>query len=212
MSHIIGTSFFTQKSKRHGFGTLLSEPCGEVEYNGYWVSGLYHGEGLLARYMKSQPQEECNDFETKELLHHSRKRQATPMIRYEGTFYNGLRHGYGTLTNTLEDSVISGDWRQDSPVSGKWKIKMNDSSYSGEAAIFESGTVSNGSGDDEEDQDDAYIKHLSCHSFDELPKQLDVDKCSLPQPHGFGTMKYSNGDVYVGNFVRGKIFNFFSFS
>ena len=83
-------------SKRHGYGTLLCERCGEVEYNGSWLSGMYHGEGLLVKYIEAD-----NNVRRRKSLCGGKDDKIIPMIRYEGRFYNGLRHGYGTLINTM---------------------------------------------------------------------------------------------------------------
>mmetsp|Transcript_29143 Transcript_29143/g.28865 ORF Transcript_29143/g.28865 Transcript_29143/m.28865 type:complete len:105 (-) Transcript_29143:35-349(-) len=48
-------------------------------YDGEWENDAYHGEGTL---LKLGPDRNENNFET----------------RYEGTFYGGLMHGYGTYT------------------------------------------------------------------------------------------------------------------
>eukprot|EP00543_Licmophora_paradoxa_P002795 CAMPEP_0202446412 /NCGR_PEP_ID=MMETSP1360-20130828/4902_1 /ASSEMBLY_ACC=CAM_ASM_000848 /TAXON_ID=515479 /ORGANISM="Licmophora paradoxa, Strain CCMP2313" /LENGTH=143 /DNA_ID=CAMNT_0049062873 /DNA_START=132 /DNA_END=560 /DNA_ORIENTATION=- len=94
--------------------------------------------------------------------------------RWEGEFSNGKKHGYGTLANDSDHSVWKGVWSHGSPVSGKWRITYPSGGlYSGQA-----------------------------HVFDDNDGNLNGDTV-VAVPSGFGTFRYSNGDVYVGEFKKG---------
>jgi len=187
--------------KRHGTGSLLSHSGGEVLYNGSWIAGAYHGQGLLVRYLKCMSRSDTHNSDAYLSLSTSFRKKEAAMIQYEGSFYNGFRHGLGTLKNTFDNIEYKGQWYRDVPVSGKWRISMNNSLYSGEATVFD------------EDNDDVHSQNddnqmttqipLPVISGDDLPPNYLKTGKLLPQPHGFGTMKYENGDVYVGNFVKG---------
>ena len=107
------------------------------------------------------------------------------IIQYQGNFFHGHRHGTGTLKN---NNFISyeGTWHLDRPVDGKWKIKYHDGSiYTGSANIATA------------------AQKMQCGGT--KMNMLQLVTCDhMPQPNGFGTMKYINGDEYVGDFTLGK--------
>eukprot|EP00549_Striatella_unipunctata_P011171 CAMPEP_0118676338 /NCGR_PEP_ID=MMETSP0800-20121206/1991_1 /TAXON_ID=210618 ORGANISM="Striatella unipunctata, Strain CCMP2910" /NCGR_SAMPLE_ID=MMETSP0800 /ASSEMBLY_ACC=CAM_ASM_000638 /LENGTH=427 /DNA_ID=CAMNT_0006571839 /DNA_START=38 /DNA_END=1321 /DNA_ORIENTATION=- len=96
--------------------------------------------------------------------------------KFEGHFVHGKKHGYGALTNDTEGTVQKGTWHDDVPTSGKWRIQneRDGSVYCGHVMVVRS---------DGSDEDD-------------LMKIMAV-------PHGFGSMKYGNGDNYSGMFELG---------
>ena len=80
-------------SKRHGNGTLLSEPAGSVLYNGSWLHGVYHGQGLLIKYLEVSKKDKQDDFKPSisgssgspfSSLNSKHRNQEVPMIKYEG--------------------------------------------------------------------------------------------------------------------------------
>lgn len=99
--------------------------------------------------------------------------------KYEGGLKNGQMSGHGTLT-TQQGLTVEGEWQRNTPLGGQWKITYKDGSFfSGEAQSVRDGKSSSSSSSSSE-------------------------QSSLPVPHGFGTMKYKNGDEYSGTFVEGK--------
>jgi hypothetical protein len=40
-------------------------------------------------------------------------------------------------------------------------------------------------------------------SKSEAPLVIDTFEIVMPSPHGFGALRYSNGDVYIGKFQNG---------
>ena len=191
-------------SKRHGIGTLLSETGGSVLYNGSWLSGVYHGEGLHVKYLNilSRSSLSTMDNNNATIPNH-----IANMIKYEGSFVNGQRHGFGTLTNTADGTSYKGNWHKDIPISGKWRISINGTVYSGEAYVNDSEELSdddNSYAQQREDREDMKQRSSVISSDDRCPISLQTDNIIFPQPNGFGTMKYDNGDVYIGQFAEGK--------
>ncbi len=160
-----------QDGFRSGTGTLYTEAGGSIIYRGSWLNGLFHGEGL------------CIERKHQDLT-----------IEYEGEFFNGHRHGYGTLKNSNEDGVIcKGYWHRDEPMNGKWRITWPDSRvYSGEVKVVE------------EELGNVTKKEVwtTFPESDVPPMPLNFEIVT-PLPHGFGAMRYENGDIHIGNFEDG---------
>ena len=147
---------FFKGGKREGSGTLLEKSAGKVIFNGQWRDGKYHGDGILVlrRQLPSTNQKS--------------------VIRWEGSFANGRRHGYGVMCNETEGTVYKGVWSNGSPQSGKWRIEYADGGvYSGHAQVLD----------------------------EHQPGIMDAKIVAIPE--GFGTFKYSNGDCYAGTFELG---------
>ncbi len=194
-------------SKRHGIGSLLTGPGGSVLYNGSWLCGVYHGDGLLIKYMENN----CTkNVKSRRPSLGYRGNKEAPMIQYEGSFVNGLRHGPGTLKSTIDNYEYEGEWHKDVMISGRWRISIDGSIYSGGAMIFDEeaendtyedltkvGADSNTSAFDNGDISTGSAQHTGNVS-------LENEVMKFPLPHGFGTMKYKNGDVYVGQFEKGE--------
>ena len=116
-------------------------------------------------------------------------------LEYEGSFFNGLRHGFGTLSDSCAGTVCKGRWHNDKPISSKWRITLKDDSvYSGEAKVNE---------------DDNCLEVVEAATiWTDLP-QSDIPPMSnnfsidIPNPHVFGAMKYENGDIFIGMFKDG---------
>ena len=70
-----------------GFGTMYVNA--EILYEGEWKNNLFHGRGLLHNLERPDIVNETirSNLDDIHLTWH----------RYEGEFYKGLRHGYGTL-------------------------------------------------------------------------------------------------------------------
>jgi hypothetical protein len=198
-------------SKRHGIGTLLTEPAGSVLYNGSWLSGVYHGEGLLVKYLEVSSRQHNYEIRSSTSSNtNNNDRPGVTMIQYEGSFVNGLRHGFGTLTNTLDGTEYKGEWHKDVPISGKWRISMNGTVFSGEAKVCNEKSLD--ADNHVAQKREEVTQRLSMSSFNDnlSPILLQTDNIVLPQPDGFGTMSYANGDVYIGQFEKGTWIYIFS--
>jgi hypothetical protein len=194
-------------SKRHGIGSLLTGPGGSVLYNGSWLCGVYHGDGLLIKYIENT----CMKAKSRRPSPGFRGNKEAPMIQYKGSFVNGLRHGFGTFKSTIDNYEYHGEWHKDVPISGRWRISIDGSIYSGEAMVADDKEAEN---DTDEDYtkggansitrgfDSGKVRSGSAHHTGSSSFENEVMK--FPQAHGFGTMKYKNGDVYVGQFEKGE--------
>jgi len=142
-----------KKGKREGNGTLLEKYAGKIIYRGQWLDDKYHGEGMLVdRYRPDiSPQ--------------------VQVVRWEGEFKSGEKHGYGVLSNEAERSEWKGNWSHDRAKCGKWRIRYADGGiFSGRAEVLD--------------------------GYSPRDRVLAI-------PEGFGTFKFANGDVYIGNFEYG---------
>ena len=189
--------------KRDGVGTLLERSRGRVIYSGLWSDGGYHGKpwlakvtfefwsGLISFFFNSGEGVlveryfiQAADLAAGSPSMGDQNHKNSRTLVYQGTFFHGHRHGIGTLKH---DNVVSyeGTWHLDNPVDGKWKIKYQDGSiYSGSAGINTRGPKVENSGS--------------------TTNMLKLVTCNLmPQPNGSGTMKYKNGDEYIGTFHFG---------
>jgi hypothetical protein len=109
-----------RNGKKEGSGTLLEKSAGKIIYRGSWRDGKYHGEGRL--------------IERQTIPSSS----STIVVRWEGTFVGGEKHGYGVLTNETENTEYKGVWSHNVPVSGKWRIQFRDGGiYSGQARVLD---------------------------------------------------------------------------
>ena len=169
-----------QDGLRSGVGTLYERPGGSIIYSGEWVSGLYHGEGSCVQLPKGGNQSPDHDSS----------------LQYEGTFFNGLRQGFGMLANKSNGIICKGYWHRDKPVNGKWRITFKDGSiYSGDVKIREEEDASTNSG-----TRTAIWSNLPESNIPPVSSNFEI---RIPLPDGFGAMRYSNGDVYIGTFKDG---------
>jgi len=177
--------------KRHGIGTLLTKAGGQVTYSGAWNEGRFHGEGVFVQRLVKHPVDVSREPQIEEeSMRTGRMRDSTSddVIMYEGSFVRGQRHGFGTLTNDENGMIYKGHWHQGFPGSGKWRIRYADGSvFSGQATAH----------------DDRLYEMPALDSDDIPPMKIDFSIIE-PKPDGFGTMKYANGDLYVGDFSDGK--------
>lgn len=166
--------------KRDGKGTLFmdkkkskssaSSSGPTIIYSGEWYDDKYHGEGVWMDH-----QLDASENST---------RKPKGIIRWEGNFTAGKKHGYGVLTDETENMEWKGTWHDDNPMNGKWRISYADGGiYSGEAEIVD-----------------------STEAFEERSSsiKMPLNASTIPAiPEGFGTFQYPNGDIYVGNFEQG---------
>lgn len=81
---------------KHGFGILSAKNNQEI-YVGEWEIGKFQGDGLFLNpvFLESS-EEELSNFA--EEIHYNELRNLTKnWIRYEGGFFEGKMHGFGTL-------------------------------------------------------------------------------------------------------------------
>ena len=171
------------EDRRHGVGTMLDKAGGKVMYSGCWSEGLYHGQGVYVQRVFK----DVMDGATERKLSSSSIKNTVSTIQYEGSFFHGMCHGYGTLSDNAipGGTEYKGTWSKNKPATGKWRIRFADGSlYSGEATVIQQMPMR-----------DARRKDFS---------SLDLLDIILPCPDGFGTMKYASGDIYVGKFIDGK--------
>ena len=150
---------------------MYEKAGGAIVYQGSWLNGLFHGEGLCIE-----------------------RQHQDSNIKYDGEFYNGLRHGFGTLANGHSGVICSGYWHCDEPMNGKWRISMPDGCiYSGDVKVNEKedlGSI---------DRKDTWT-NFPGSDIPPMPLNFEI---STPQPNGFGAMRYSDGEIYIGNFKDG---------
>lgn len=174
-----------QDGQRSGDGAFHKKSGGDVVYSGSWLNGIFHGEGTC---LYQQMQGNMDPSEPSE--NHKE-------LRYHGSFFNGLRHGYGVLMNGTDGLVLKGQWHKNLPIDGKWRIEYQDGSiYSGGAKVKEDIFP-------ESRDKDQLIPMDSSKSEAPLVMDTCTFEISMPSPHGFGALRYSNSDVYIGNFQNG---------
>lgn len=162
-------------NRRSGVGTLYDKAGGATIYVGSWENGVYQGEGVS--FQRSRSQDDTYGKVT---------------LQYEGSFFNGLRHGYGSLVDHDRRTVFKGNWHRDQPQNGKWRITYeNGETYSGDAVVKELPI------DEVEDNHQDWWSDLP--QADIPPKPLNF-RTGIPRRCGFGAMKYNNGEVYIGLF------------
>jgi len=109
-----------KNGKREGNGTLLEKSAGKIIYRGPWRDGKFHGEGILIERKSVPSSNQIN------------------VVRWEGEFAAGKKHGYGVLSNETDNSEWKGVWSHDKPVSGKWRVKYADGGlYAGQAQVLD---------------------------------------------------------------------------
>lgn len=166
--------------QKHGDGQEIS-PDKQV-YLGNWKNNKRNGVGTL---LEKQGGRVLYSGEWKDDEFHGRgayvwsvSSKKDKYQQYVGEFKSNLRDGHGILT-TYKGAIYEGDWQRDLPLSGrKWKIQYKDGSH--------------------------YYGKASPPLKESQPQQQEKDKLVLPVPHGYGTMKYSNKDVFSGYFLEGK--------
>lgn len=111
--------------------------------------------------------------------------------QYEGEFFNGLRHGFGQLKNKKSGLICKGPWHCDKPLSGKWRITYpNGCIYSGNAKV-----------DDDNHISAAWTAVQGSNiPSPSMPFNFEI---STPIPDGFGAIRYTNENVYIGQFKNG---------
>jgi len=167
-----------QDGQRSGMGTLCKKLGGDVIYNGSWLNGIFHGEGMC---MQMQP---YDDTESSEMSENQKE------LQYQGLFFGGLRHGYGVLVNECKGIILKGNWHKNKTINGKWRIEYPDGSiYSGDAKVIQDLHPEN------RDEDFSLLVDLS---------KPEAPFVHTPTPHGFGALRLSNADVYIGQFKDGK--------
>jgi len=173
--------------ERDGVGTMLDKSGGRVIYSGSWAHGTFHGVGVSVQRVIEPADAAAGGLSL--VSNKAANNNRTRTIQYEGNFERGQRHGFGTLICEVDGTSYKGKWHRDRPVSGKWRIRYrNGSVFSGQAQAAA----------------EEYSFPVRRPATLGLPPVNVYHSVVTPQPHGFGTMKYTNGDVYVGNFLHGK--------
>ena len=165
-------------NQRSGKGTL-HDKSGRMIYEGHWLNNIFHGEGM---YYKTEIAKDTNEEEI--------------VYTYQGLFFNGLRHGFGSVSINKEKAlVLKGPFHKDVQVSGKWRINYPDGQvFSGDAIVQEEITY-------KEFKPEDGIKIIP--STSDAPRILTRDTYQIPTPNGFGAFRYQNSDVYIGEFQNG---------
>jgi len=164
---------------KQGKGSLLikdlkSEENFQILYSGQWQNDEYHGLGI----------ERILDNDEDDVF-------------YEGQFRNGEKHGYGVMKQTQTGDCYQGYWNQNHPTDGKWRIQYsNGNLYHGQAQVT-----------DVVPTDRMVLVPNNSSSSNNLKQSAKESPVLTPHRtiiplnlQGFGTMQYSNGDVYVGEF------------
>lgn len=189
-----------RNGKRCGVGILKKGDF--VVYSGQWLDGLMHGEGVL--HMRNDDEEEekekINIEENDSGIQFSHTLDSpsdeskteractTEMVEYKGMFLRGQKSGRGTLLTHPDGISMKGPWLRDIPVDGEWTITYSDDSAFSGFATCGSNIIDDG---------------LNIHDGSDTNINFNFTKF-VPIPNGFGTLKYSNGDLYTGFAFDGK--------
>eukprot|EP01043_Picozoa_sp_COSAG02_P052778 COSAG02_NODE_5740_length_4077_cov_12.821600_1_plen_970_part_00 len=158
-------------------------PGGQL-YRGNIQDGKFHGKGTLSDKDDTVYEGDWWDGQ----YHGEGKLRDRDGRKYEGSFEHGKRHGQGTLTETDGRTIYEGDWK-DGQYDGKGILTYrNGRRYEGS---FEHGKRHGQGTLTETDGSTIYEGEWQ---EGEIPQVRD----------GTGTRMYENGEVYKGDFVRGK--------
>jgi hypothetical protein len=158
---------------RHGVGQCTWTATGDC-YSGQWHSDQRCGEGRLTF--------------------------ASANTVYEGQFEADCKHGLGSLT-TSEGHVFEGDWCKDVPTeSADWRIRF----VSGDAYVGDVKLVRHSSSTSSSDSPCTTAASANNGSSSSSSNSTSSSSAAFSMvPHGVGTYKYANGDVYTGSFSDG---------
>ena len=120
-----------EDGKLHGWGYLQQETkAGRQEYEGEWVHGKRHGEGVLiddsgARFVGKFKQGLPHGLAAADFASPPRRGVA---YEYHGEYLNGLHHGHGIIV--IDDAMYMGEFEQNMR-NGHGVIRFADSDYAG---------------------------------------------------------------------------------
>mmetsp|Transcript_18964 Transcript_18964/g.31439 ORF Transcript_18964/g.31439 Transcript_18964/m.31439 type:complete len:897 (+) Transcript_18964:125-2815(+) len=161
-----------KNGKREGSGTLLEKSAGKIIYRGPWRDGKFHGEGMLIVRKQIPSSHQVN------------------IVRWEGAFAAGKKHGYGVLSNETDNSEWKGVWSHDKPVSGKWRVKYKDGGlYAGQAQVLDE---QNSSGDKVVAVPEGF------GTFQYANGDVYVGNFEYGIRNGVGTCKFTSGEQWEG--------------
>jgi hypothetical protein len=165
--------------KREGTGTLLEKSAGKTIYRGKWKDGKYQGEGIL--------------IERRHVANSNR----VIVIRFEGEFSVGMKHGYGVLSNESENTEWKGIWSHDKPVSGKWRVRYSDGGlFVGHGQVLEE-NASIG--------DRVVVIPEGFGTFQYQNGDVYVGTFEYGIRHGFGTCKFATGEQWEGAWIDDRM-------
>lgn len=168
-----------KNGKREGSGTLLEKSAGKIIYRGKWRDGKYHGEGTLI---------ERRDVPSSRQVH---------IVRWEGEFAAGKKHGYGVLTNETDNSEWKGVWSHDIPASGKWRVKYaNGGVYVGHCHVI----------DDRQPSGDKIVAVPEGFGTFQYPNgDVYVGTFEYGIRNGVGTCKFASGEQWEGAWTNDRM-------
>jgi hypothetical protein len=162
-------------------------------YIGEWRAGLRHGVGQCTWTATG----DCysGQWHSDQRCGEGRLTCASANTVYEGQFEADCKHGLGSLT-TSEGHVFEGDWCKDVPTeSADWRIRF----ASGDAYVGDVKLVRPSSNTNSSDSPGTTAASSSNGSSSSSSSSAAFSMV----PHGVGTYKYANGDVYTGSFSDG---------
>ena len=189
-----------REGKRHGRG-ILTIPNG-IRYDGEWREGKMHGRGIMT-YSASTGYE----GEWREGKRHGRGIMIYPGgIRYDGEWRENKMHGRGIMTYSASTSY-EGEWREGKR-HGRGKMTFsNGSHYEGEFRHGEfhgSGTLTDGRSKYVGEFRDGNKDGRGVWTFPPYPRATLYKGEFLDDlPHGPGTIVFSDGMRYRGEFRQG---------
>ena len=168
-----------KNGKREGSGTLLEKSAGKTIYRGQWRDGKYHGEGTLI---------ERRNVPSTNLVH---------IVRWEGEFAVGKKHGYGVLSHETDNSEWKGVWSHDMPVSGKWRVRYADGGiYVGQAQVLDEHLQSS---------DKVVAVPEGFGTFQYSNGDVYVGTFEYGIRNGFGTCKFASGEQWEGAWTNDRM-------
>jgi hypothetical protein len=167
--------------------TDSSTAAAAYTYIGEWRAGLRHGVGQCTHTATG----DCysGQWHSDQRCGEGRLTCASTNTVYEGQFEADCKHGLGSLT-TSEGHVFEGDWCKDLPrESADWRIRYaSGDAYVGDVKLVRPSSSSSTTSSDSATNNSSSSSSSAAFSL---------------VPHGVGTYKYANGDVYTGSFSDG---------
>lgn len=116
------------------------------------------------------------------VLKNNNSTQKEPTLKYNGDYFNNQKHGFGLLSNHLEQKVYIGEWKYDK--------------YHGQGVLYNVFL----------NEDHEFQMEIDYKNFDlkKLPWKLYEGEFQNGEFHGRGSINFEMGERFDGNFINGK--------